>query len=137
LFFDDKGMLYVNTTTASPDSIKYSRQIDVTQKTGSIILKVDPRTGKTLWSESPGGYISNISGKFIYIVRSSFGEGGMFPGLSRDSSAFLKIKRLNPDNGHVMWEYLEPRAPLNVRFNGNMIQVVFEKEVEVLKFLTF
>ena len=57
LFFDEKGMLYVNTTTASLDSIKYSRQIDVTQKTGSIILKVDPASGKTLWSAAPGGYI--------------------------------------------------------------------------------
>jgi outer membrane protein assembly factor BamB len=137
LFFDEKGMLYVNTTTASPDSIKYSRQIDVTQRTSSIILKVDPRSGKTLWSASPGGYISKISGKFIYIVRSSYGSSGGFPGLSRDESPFLKIKRLNPDNGKVMWEYLEQRVPIDVQFNRNMIQVVFDKEVEVLKFLSF
>src|SRR5207302_1049268 len=32
LFFDDQEMMYVNTTTADPESIRYSRQIDVTQK---------------------------------------------------------------------------------------------------------
>lgn len=37
LLFDDKGMLYVNTTTASPDTIKYSRQIDVNSRIANII----------------------------------------------------------------------------------------------------
>ena len=68
LFFDDKGMLYVNTTTASPENIKYSRQIDITQKTDAILLKIDPKTGRTLWSVKPGGFISYLSGKYIYTV---------------------------------------------------------------------
>ena len=50
--------------------------------------------------------------------------------------AFLKIKRLNAGNGRVMWEYYQPRAPLDVQFNGNSIQVVFKKEVQVLKFFS-
>ena len=29
IIFDDAGMLYVNSTTANPDSITYSHQIDV------------------------------------------------------------------------------------------------------------
>src|SRR5262249_9522360 len=41
IFFDDRDMIYVNTTTASPDSIKYSRQIDVSSKVDSLVLKVD------------------------------------------------------------------------------------------------
>ena len=49
LFFDDKGMLYVNSTTASPENIKYSRQIDISQKTDAVFLKVDPKTGRILW----------------------------------------------------------------------------------------
>ena len=58
LFFDDKGMLFVNTTTADPENIKYSRQIDITQKIEAILLKIDPQTGRTLWSVKPGGFIS-------------------------------------------------------------------------------
>ena len=141
LLFDDKGMMYVNTTTASPENLKYSRQIDVTQKTSDIILKIDPRTGKTLWSAKPGGFISRISGKFIYVVQSNdpgedeFGNPReVMAGL--EMPAFLKIKRLNAGNGRVMWEYYQPRAPLDVQFNGNSIQVVFKKEVQVLKFFS-
>ena len=54
LFFDDKGMMYVNSTTASPENIKYSRQIDINQKTDAVFLKVDPKTGRILWSVETG-----------------------------------------------------------------------------------
>jgi len=70
LFFDDQGMLYVNTTTASPETIKSSRQIDISQKTSSIILKIDSKTGKQLWTASPGGMLGYVSGPFIYTVQS-------------------------------------------------------------------
>ena len=141
LFFDDKGMMYVNTTTASPENVKYSRQIDVTQKTSDIILKIDPRTGKTLWSAKPGGFISRVSGKFIYVVQSNdpgedeFGNPReVMAGL--EMPAFLRIRRLNTGDGSVMWEYYQPRVPLDVQFNDNSIQIVFKKEVQVLRFLS-
>ena len=70
VFFDDKGMMVVNTTTATPDTVKYSRQIDVTQKIAAIVLKIDPGTGKILWSADPGGFVSYVSGKYIYLVQS-------------------------------------------------------------------
>ena len=35
-----------------------------------------------------------------------------------------------------MWDYYQARAPLDVQFNGNMIELVFKKEVQVLKFLS-
>ena len=46
LFFDDKEMLYVNSTTASPESLKYSRQIDVSANVNQVTLKVDAKDGK-------------------------------------------------------------------------------------------
>ena len=70
LFFDDQGMLYVNTTTGNPDDIKYARQIDITKSTEAVLFKLDPRTGKTLWSIKPGGFICYLSGKFIYTLQS-------------------------------------------------------------------
>ncbi len=69
LFFDDQGMLYVNTTTGNPDDIKYARQIDVNKSIAAVLLKIDPRTGKTLWSVKPGGFICHLSGKYIYTVQ--------------------------------------------------------------------
>ena len=136
LFFDDQGMLFVNTTTADPENIKYSRQIDITQKIEAILLKIDPQTGRTLWSVNPGGFISYLSGKYIYTVQ-SFDPGddnGSVTGI--ELPAYLKIRRISPADGHVLWEQDQPRAPLDVRFKNNSIELVFKKEVQVLKYLS-
>ncbi len=139
LFFDDQGMLYVNTTTASPDTIKYSNQIDITQKASPVVMKIDPRTGKGLWTAEVGGLVDYVSGKFIYTLHSYQAETDENGGYTVDSIAgresFVSIKRLNPKNGHVMWEYTEKRVPLDVRFDQNTIRLVFKKEVRVMRFL--
>jgi hypothetical protein len=145
LFFDDAGMLYLNTTTASHESLKYSRQIDIAQRTSGSVMKVDPKTGKTLWSTQTAGQISHLSGKYIYSVQyyrplddeeeAEMDDIYRLPGLS--TQPYLRIRRINPKNGHEMWEYFEPRGPLDVQFDRNSIRIVFKKEVEVLKFLSF
>src|SRR5262249_18714352 len=137
LFFDDKGMLYVNTSTASPDSLRYTRQIDVSQKTHTLVIKVDPKTGKTLWRTENDGLVTYVSGKYIYTVESSQGEeGGMLIGMKLASSIppHIRIKRLKPSNGRVMWEHYDGRAPLDYHFDQNEIQVLFRKELQVLRF---
>lgn len=140
LFFDDKGMVYINTTTGNPDDIKYSREIDVTKSTQAVVMKVDPSNGTILWTSHPGSYISYLSGKFIYAYRS------YDPGDEEDQSdeatsaimgtAYTKITRINPSNGRIMWEHDEGRAPVDVKFDNNMISLVLKKEVEVLKYFT-
>ena len=71
---------------------------------------MDPRTGKILWSVKPGGFISYLSGKFIYTVLSNDPNptdqevlSDTFQGLEKP--AYLRIARINPKNGHVMWEH--------------------------------
>ena len=139
LFFDDKGMLYVNSTTASPENIKFSREIDISQKTDAVFLKVDPKTGRILWKAEPGNFISYLSGKFIYTyyVNHSGDDSGMadLAGITPTPS-FVRIRRINPRNGEIMWDYQQMRAPLNLQFNNNTIELVFKKEVQVLKFLS-
>jgi hypothetical protein len=137
LFFDDKGMLYVNTTTADPESIKYSRQIDITQTIEAVLLKIDPQSGRTLWSVKPGGFISYLSGKFIYTVQfyDPGDEAGSVTGIQ--TPAYLKIRRISPADGRVLWEQDQDRAPLDVQFKGHSIALVFKKEVQVLKFFSF
>jgi outer membrane protein assembly factor BamB len=141
LFFDDKGMMYVNSTTASPENIKYSKQIDINQKTDAIFLKVDPKTGRILWSSKPGGFISYLSGKFIYTYYINDAGEGADSGMAAlagitPTPSFIKIRRINPGNGQIMWDYQQLRAPLDVQFNRNMIELIFKKEVQVLKFLS-
>jgi hypothetical protein len=142
LFFDDAGNLYVNTTTGNPDDIKYSRQIDIAKSTDDVLLKIDPKTGKTLWSVKPGGFISYLSGKFIYTVQSydpNPTDEEPMNDLALQKPAYFRIARINPENGRVMWEYYDSRdrCPVDVRFKDNSIELVFKREVQVLKYLTF
>ena len=142
LFFDDQGMVYVNTTSGNPDDIKYARQIDVTKNTQDILLKVDPKIGKTLWSVNPGGTISYLSGKFIYAAQWYDPNPTDEPVLSDATSGlekppYLHIARINPKNGRVMFDYYQDRAPISIHYDQNTIELVFKKEVQVLKYLTF
>jgi len=143
LFFDGQGMLYINSTTAGPESIKYSRQIDLTTRNSGIIHKVDPRSGKLLWSRETSGTLACVSGSFLYTLQ-SFGsfyedaeDGNPYQvqtGL--ETPPFVRIKRLNPRNGKDLWEHFQERAPLEVKFDRNTIRLMFKKEVQLLKFLS-
>lgn len=138
LLFDDEGKVYVNTTSASPDDIKYAKQIDVTKKTDAILLKIDPATGKIIWGCNPGGFVSYLSGKYIYTYsaydRSDDG-GGVDTGIHLPS--YLRIARINPKNGKTMWTEEQESAPIDVQFDANTIVLIFKKEVQVLRYLTF
>lgn len=141
VFFDDKGMLYVNTTSGNPDDIKYARQIDINKQTDQIVMKINPDSGKILWSTVTGAYISYLSGKYIYASQ-SFDPGDEEDQLS-DAAAglekppYFRIIRINPSNGHSMWLYNEGRAPVDIKFDNNTISIVLKKEVEVLHFFSF
>jgi outer membrane protein assembly factor BamB len=141
LFFDDQDNVYVNTTTGNPDDIRYSRQIDITKSTEDVLLKIDQKTGRTLWSVKPGGFISYLSGKFIYTVE-SYDPNPTDEEVLSDSlqglqkPPYLHIARINPKNGRVMWEHYQDRCPVDVRFDDNSIELVFKREVQVLKYLT-
>jgi outer membrane protein assembly factor BamB len=142
MYFDDQGMIYLNTTDAGPDTIKYSRQIDVTQRIGDVVTKVDPATGKTLWTAHPGSGINYISGKFIYSVESyatmdEEDESPYSAPTGFETLPHVRIKRIDPKTGKVLWEHYQARAPLDVEFDKNRIRLVFKKEVQVLKYLSF
>ena len=140
LFFDDQGTMYVNSTTADLDSLRYSRQIDISKKTVESVLHIDCKTGKVLWNVQPGGFVSHVDGKFVFCFASH-----QAPDLDPDDlttlpgmlNSAMDIRRLDPKTGKVIWDYAERRAPLYQRFKGNIIELVFRKEVEVLKFITF
>jgi hypothetical protein len=142
IFFDDQGMMYLNTTTASLDSLRYSNQIDVTRKDVNVVMKLEPRTGKTLWKAEPGGLVNYVSGKFIYSVYSyasdedDEGMGGYTADSIMGRHATLSIKRLNPSNGHIIWEHCQDQCPCDVRFDRNSIRLIFKKEVQVLRFFS-
>lgn len=144
IFFDNNDMMYVNTTTAGPEKIKYSRQIDIMNQDRGVVQKIDPADGRVLWSVETAAMINQVDGKFVFTIqhyapRESDDEDGGFglPQTGFEPKAYLRIRRLNPSSGRVVWEHYEPRGPLDVRIEGNTIRLVFKKEVSVLKFMSF
>jgi len=142
LFFDDAGYVYLNATTASPDTIKYSRQIDITRNVVSVIARLDPGNGTPLWTAEPGGMITYASDKFVYVVQSytpdeQDKDNPYSVETGFEKPPFLRIRRINPKNGHEIWEYFQQRAPVDVAFDRNTIRLIFKKEVQVLKTLEF
>ena len=142
LFFDAQDNVIVNTTSGSPDDIKYSRQIDVTKTTDAVVQKISPPSGKILWTAKPGGHIAYVAGKIIYAMQTY--DSGFDPdedgndltdGLQKKD--YFRLVRLNPKTGRELWIYEQQRAPSSVHFSGNYIELVFKKEVQVLKYLAF
>lgn len=142
LFFDADGMIYVNSTTASPDRIKFSRQIDIAERVSAVVLKIDAKTGRILWTAEPGGPICHVAGKNIFCLKwfqpdDQELDNLYIPDTGFETPPYLRLKRLNPRNGRIMWEHFQQRAPLDVQFERNSIRLVFKKEVQVLRFLSF
>jgi hypothetical protein len=137
LFFDDHDMMYVNTTTATHDRLKYSRQIDLSQKVSSVILKIDSRNGKILWSEESKGLVNYVSGKFILASQSSIPDNPDDSDTGLEKQPWLRIRRINANNGREVWDHFQERAPLDIAFDQNTIRLVFKREVQVLRFPKF
>ncbi len=137
--FDDKGMLYVTTTTASPDSIKYLDDANLTDQPESVIVKIDPANGKALWRVQKTGDECYLSGKFVYISKARGGSGLMSlvaASSGKGAPTNFRIYRLHPKNGKKLWELYRDGQPRTVDFHNNEILLLFPDKLEVLKFLT-
>ena len=103
------------------------------------MLRVDCKTGKVFWTVQPGGFVSHVDGKFVFCFASHQAPDDQDPDsltTVRVENSAMDIRRLDPKTGKQVWDYADQRAPLSVRFKGNVIELVFRKEVQVLKFLT-
>lgn len=141
--FDDDGMLYVDSTAASPEEIQYSEQIKF-EATAPVILKVDPRSGKILWQVQKLGQRCYLSGKYVYTVSANQGGMAMLVGLAEavnaprpDAPVYFHIYRLDPASGEEMWDFYREEAPEEEAFQQNWFVLRFGNEVQAWKFLTF
>ena len=140
--FDNKGMLYVSTTTGAPEDIQYSAQIKMNDAPAPIVLKVDPKSGKTLWKcdQSGGGLF--LTGKYVYIADAARAGFSMIHaveqafGTARAPGNF-RIIRINPSNGKQIWAFAKKGTPENVDFCENRILLHYGNEIQLMKFLSF
>jgi hypothetical protein len=130
---DGRGNFYVTSTTASPDTIRFSQQVDLSSKGGPVILKVDGATGKVLWRTEGIGNQCFVSGKYVYIAKAAQNPL-ISPG--EDPVLYFDLFRLNPSDGYPMWDYSQSRHPVQIEVQGNEILIHFKGELQVLKFFS-
>jgi hypothetical protein len=99
---------------------------------------VDPKTGKTLWTREGAKHISYLWKNMIYTTDSFAGEdsdgSGAVPSVA--SPPFLRLRRIDPSSGRVVWEHVQKRCPIDLKFHENTIQLLFRDEVQQLKMWT-
>ena len=132
LFFDNQDNVYVNTTTGNPDDIRYSRQIDVTRKTESVVAKINGKNGQFLWRVKPGGFATYVSGDFIYVME-SYDPNPADEEVMNDMTAslqkpaFMYLRRLRPSDGRLLWEYYRCTLPGQLEFRKQLHTIGFQK----------
>jgi hypothetical protein len=141
--FDDQGALYVDSTAAGPDDIKYSDTISF-EKIPSVLLKVNAADGRILWKAGQRGERARLSGKFLYSESIQQGGLGMASALSDalnqppgEGPVYFRLYRLDPATGDAFWSLYREDRPRNVVIDGNRILLRFGDNLELFKFLAF
>jgi hypothetical protein len=141
--FDDKGALYVNSTTASPEDIQYSDQVKLNQPS-PVLLKINPASGKILWQVAGQAQACYLSGPFLYVSTAQRGGIGLARGLAEGLNApepeapvYFHLYRLDPADGRQLWDFYREEAPAEMAFQQNRFLLRFGSRVELWKFLTF
>lgn len=129
IVFGDGTTLYANSTIAAGD------------QTHSAISKIDGSTGKPIWRIEREGAIAYVSGPFVYALESYKGDDDAADGVEGFNTVFhvspyVRIKRIEPASGRVLWHHFQQRFPLDVRFDRNTFQILFKKEAQLLKFIS-
>ena len=50
---------------------------------------------------------------------------------------YLRIARIDPKAGRELWVHEQDRCPVDVQFDQNTIELIFKREVQVLKYLAW
>jgi outer membrane protein assembly factor BamB len=137
LTLDSSGNVYLNSTTAGPETIRYSGQVNFSEKVRPMIVKVELRSGKVLWQAVGVGEECMVSGDYVYaadsqisgldVMRTAMG-GGSAP-------VHWRLHRINPSSGKEKWEYYREGAPVDVRPKEKQILLQFKNDLRLLKYL--
>lgn len=136
---DSAGALYVATTSADPDSVKYSEDLRLDDKIFPLLLKVEPKTGKVLWKLEKYAQSCLISGKYLYTTRSGSSGLDRFNASvhAERPQVHFHLYRINPADGKVIWDFHRPKNPEAVEIHGRQIFLRFRDEGQVLKYFSF
>jgi cytoskeletal protein RodZ len=134
---DERGRLYLDTTTLRPDVIQYSQQVSLHDRDLRVIMQVDPANGNILWrSDFPGSYYHCfVSGKFLYSARVWQTQDPLRFEEGPDTHFTFKLHER--DNGKMVWNHvLDNKHLIKAEVQQNWILLQFEDQVSVMKFFS-
>jgi hypothetical protein len=137
LTLDSSGNVYINSTTAGPESIKYSQHINMSEKIRPMIVKVELRSGKVLWQSAGVGEQTMVSGDYVYASDSQISGLDMMKSFQGGGSTPVhwRLHRLNPSSGKEKWEYYREGAPMAVRAREKQLLFQFKNDLRLLTYL--
>ena len=132
---DARGKIYLATTDAGPDKIKYSQEHNVHEKIHPVIMKVDPATGKVLWRVESIGDNFLFSGKFLYTTWVTRTQSALK--LEEGPDVHYNLDLLNPSSGSVIWNFhVDNQYIRQTEVQQNWILLRFADKLYVLKFFS-
>ncbi|HZV33143.1 MAG TPA: hypothetical protein VFB72_01095, partial [Verrucomicrobiae bacterium] len=132
---DDRGGIYIVTSTAGPEQIQYSLQINIHEKIKPVVIKLDAASGKVRWRNESIGDEIMLSGKFLYATRESMTLALLR--LEEGPDTHYNLNLLDPSNGSLIWNYHQAnRRVIKTEVQKNWILVQMEDEVVVMKFFS-
>ncbi len=132
---DRRGNLLLNSTTAGPESIQYSEEVNIHEKVHALILDVAPATGKVIWRQESIGDLCILSGKFLYATKVSSSFAALR--FEQGPDIIYNLRLLNPSTGNEIWNFRQGnRRVVTTEVQDNWILVQCDDEVMVLKFFS-
>jgi len=139
LALDGDGNVYVSSTTAGPENIRYARQISFSNKIYPQILKVELKSGKVLWQSPRVGSDCMVTGGIVYTTSAqTSGVDAMASMMNRSDAALpvhWRMFRLNPSNGKDEWEYYRNGGPRETYPRQKRILLHYNEALVMLKYL--
>jgi hypothetical protein len=135
MLYDSRLGFYINSTTAGPETIQYSQQVNLRQKIHTTMIRLDPATGKSLWSQEAQGDKVFTSGKFVYAERVNYVTVQLE--LENGPQPHFYTTLVNTRDGEPIWTYhrsLQTGAKMEVQNNWIMLQ--FRDKLVLLKFFS-
>jgi hypothetical protein len=136
---DAEGKLIVTSTTATPDTIQFSQEVNFKNRINPVILRVEPATGKVLWMREGIGETAYVSGKYLYTTSAQIsaaeyiGAGGNL----EEVPIHYRVRRIDPATGGEKWVWYRPRPAQTFQPLGNCFLVQSRAEAAVLSFFDF
>ncbi len=135
--FDHEGMLYVGTTLEGPDALGKPASTRKEAPTDAL-MKIDPATGKILWTVPYQGTELFVADPFLYSlwVAETALDRATALGANSDVVPTCIIARIDPGSGEVLWQRSYKGDPDTVDVQGTRVLIQFPRRIELLKFFS-